>query len=594
MSSVIVEELVAILEYRLEGGKNAKKFGEDMDRLERKAKKHGTTLARETKKASRAIERSEKKKRDALKKTDAQMSKSAKFMKNQGAALAGLATGVGVVQGLRFAKDSFVEFADLERQMTRIGITAGATRDETNEALADIQDISIKLGFPDISSAVDALDTLTASGLSLKEAMDFLPSVLATAQASGAATPDIANTAQKSSSALNIMSEDMQEAFDIMVAGGKAGQFELKDMAQYIPSLASGFAAIGGEGLDGLRELIGLLQTIRKRTGTSGAAATQLQNILSKINSPETTKKFAKFGVDLDKELAAARDRGDSLIDTFVRLTKVATGGDTTKLSKIFTDQEFRLGMLALVSGEDDLKGFMDTLNSAELKGGVFRDLARVMEDTKADLDELSSNWEIFKLNVGEGAGAVITPILKNVNKSFSDGRELDRLREEQEVIDKKNGIEGGFVSHFKDGTVDFRLAKRILDEEGFEGLRDSVVPGEQKKAALNEAGVAVNFTLDRIGKTPEEINEILGFDPSKAQKKLDIVSPAAGVSSVQSDSSVSNNSSATQQNTNHINIEQNVTQPTDAPTAVANETAAALAKLNSNRAQLQVEPSQP
>jgi len=607
MSSVIVEELVAVLEYRLENGKNAKKFGEEMDRLERKAKKHGTTIASAAKKSSDALERQERRKRESIKKTNKQMSASAKFIKNQGAAIAGLATGFGVVQGARFAKDSFVQFASLERQLTRIGITAGATRDEISKALPEIQKISIDLGFPDISQAVLALDTLTASGLDLKSALDFLPSVLATSQASGANTEDISNTAEKTSSSLNIMSKDMQEAFDIMVEGGKAGQFELKDMAQFLPSLASGFQAIGGTGLDGLRELIALLQTIRKRTGSSSAAATQMQNILSKINSPQTTNAFKKFGVDLDAGLDAARANGESLIDAFIKLTNIAIKGDTTKLSKLFTDQEFRLGMLALVNGEEDLRQFVETLNNSELKGGVFRDLKMVMQDTQADIDELSNNWDAFKTNLGASSANVFTPILKNVNQSFKDGRELERLRAEQKIIDEKNGIEGGFLSSLTEGTLDFRIAVRILENGGFEALRDSAISEEQKKLALNSKGVAVPFTLDRINQTPDEINKKLGFVKNKSSidsenskkiddltKKIEIISPGGVSAALRNDSNISNSQSNSQQTTNHINVEQNVTQATDAPGAAAEATASAIARLNPERAQLQIEPSQP
>ena len=191
MSSIIVEELVSVLEYRLEGGKNAKKFGEELDRLENKARKHGTTLASSTKKAAQAVERAERRKRTAIKKTDKQMSASAKFIKNEAAAIAGLATGIGVVQGVRFAKDSFLDFAELEREFNRIGITGEASFDRTKEAIKEVQDLSIQFGFKDIAPAVEALDSLTASGLSLERSLEFLPSVLATAQASGSATSDI-------------------------------------------------------------------------------------------------------------------------------------------------------------------------------------------------------------------------------------------------------------------------------------------------------------------------------------------------------------------------------------------------------------------
>jgi hypothetical protein len=44
----------------------------------------------------------------------------------------------------------------------------------------------------------------------------------------------------------------LQTAFDLMVAGGKAGQFELKDMAQHIPTLANSFASMGYTGEAGL------------------------------------------------------------------------------------------------------------------------------------------------------------------------------------------------------------------------------------------------------------------------------------------------------------------------------------------------------
>lgn len=64
----------------------------------------------------------------------------------------------------------------------------------------------------------------------------------------------------------------MQRAFDVLVTQGKAGKFELKDMAQYLPSLAPAAAAVGLKGAEGLNQLAAVLQTVRTQTGSAGAA----------------------------------------------------------------------------------------------------------------------------------------------------------------------------------------------------------------------------------------------------------------------------------------------------------------------------------
>lgn len=187
------------------------------------------------------------------------------------------------------------------------------------------------------------MDTLTASGMDLDQAMAFLPSVLATAQASGAAVSDIANTAQKASSALKIEAGDLQKAFDIMVSGGKAGQFELKDMAASIPTLANSFANLGYSGQEGLQKLIAILQTLREDTGSAGQAATQAQNIFAKMFSQETEKNFSDFGVNIRDEVDKAVKAGEGAIEAYVRISRrVMADNPTAKLVDLFADQEFQ------------------------------------------------------------------------------------------------------------------------------------------------------------------------------------------------------------------------------------------------------------
>ncbi len=339
------------------------------------------------------------------------------------------------------AKDALVDFAALERQMTRIGITAGSSAEQTSKAFEQVQQVSKDMNFDSVQPAIEALDTLVASGKSLEEAMAFLPSVLATAQASGAATSDIANTGLKAASALKIEASELQRAFDIMVTGGKAGQFELKDMAREIPGLANSFATLGYEGEEGLKRLVAILQTIREDTGDASSAATQAQNIFGKMLSGDTIKKFSDFGIDLRKEMEAARKTGEDAVSAFVRLSKEAVDGDYTKLPLLFTDQEFRLGMQSLMTSADSLEKFLKVMNSAEVDGTVFRDLNRVMSDTQASIDRMANSWEKLKTSVGGAIAPVAAPAMDAVTSTLDKRSAIRRGLEQSgmtSVIDRE------------------------------------------------------------------------------------------------------------------------------------------------------------
>ncbi len=324
------------------------------------------------------------------------------------------------------AKKAITEFASVERQMTRIGITADASAAETEAAFSRMQDITKTLAMP-VENAISALDTLVSSGLSLKEALAFLPSVLATAQASGSAAEDIANTAIKASSALKIEAGEMQRAFDIMVTGGKAGQFELKDMATYIPELANSFASLGYEGEDGLKKLIAILQTLREDTGSASGAATQAQNVFGKMFTADTAKKFAGFGINLRAEMEAAKKSGEDAVAAFVRLSKEAVKGDLSKLPLLFTDQEFRLGMQSLMTSADSYKRFVDAVNSSQVEGTVLRDLQKVTGDTQASIDRLSNSWSKLMTSFGAAASKPASTVMDAVSEDLDYGEAVRR-----------------------------------------------------------------------------------------------------------------------------------------------------------------------
>jgi TP901 family phage tail tape measure protein len=322
-------------------------------------------------------------------------------------------------------RQGLLDFADMERKMTRIGITAEASAEETKAAFETIQNETKKLGLP-LDQGIAAMDTLTASGMRMGEALAFLPSVLMTTQASGAAAEDIANAGLKAASAFKIEAKNMQRAFDEMAYSGKNGQFELRNMAAYLPSLATQFASLGYKGEDGLKRLLGMLQTLRAHTGTAEEAKTYAENIMLKMTSPATIKSFAKFRINLMKELDSASREGEDKMHAFIRLSLEATKGDIGKFNQLFEDSQLQTGMKVLASFPEELAKNIELLNSTQVDGTNFRDAQRLVNDTTSSLERFSQSWDRFKRSIGEKVAPAATTAMDIV----SDGQDVGNARD--------------------------------------------------------------------------------------------------------------------------------------------------------------------
>lgn len=388
---MIVEELIGLLGWKLEGEQDLKKFKSGMDDAEGSAKRTSDRVK-------------------AL----------------------GIAAGAVATGAIAIGTSAVKNYASFERSMLRIGTTAGSTVAETMKASEDVQALATRFALP-LDEAVSGLETLTSAGQSLDEAMSFLPTVLATAQASGSATADIANTALKSSSALKIQANDLQNAFDIMVAGGKAGQFELKDMAAYIPTLANQFANLGYDGTEGLKRLIAVLQTLREDTGSAGQAATNAENLFTKMFSGEVEKNFKGFGKNIREEMASATAAGEDAINAYVRLTKeVLEQNPTARLSDIFVDTQLQNAMLSLTTSTDALQNFFDILNGTEVNGTVYRDVKRFTDDTTAAIQNMTTAWDGFMKALGGSIAPSATGALNTLTNEIGYQDAVSKALKEQ------------------------------------------------------------------------------------------------------------------------------------------------------------------
>lgn len=367
-----------------------------------------------------------------------------------GAALRAAAPALSLGAAALAASSANKRFAEVERSFTRIGITGEAGTEATAEGLTRVRQLAYETAVP-FEKLKDGMDALVSSGLSFEEALKFLPSVAKTAHASGASFEDIANSSLAVSRHLKISTRELQHAQDIMAAGGKAGQFELKDSAKELPALAPAAKAVGIEGTKGLARLVAMLQAVREGAGSSSEAATNLLNIFQKMESEETANKFKKFGVDLRKGMENARKSGADLFDTFIGLTQKALKGDMSKLPQLFADAQVQQGMRPLLDSYARLAGEAKKFHDAQ--GTVETDLARVNKNAQSSLDRLSESFDRATTAAGSLISKFADPAIKGAAEGFKHLAEnLERAQKAQE--------EGG-VTAIVDG-----LGRRIVRDQ--------------------------------------------------------------------------------------------------------------------------------
>ncbi|MGB6078061.1 MAG: phage tail tape measure protein [Xanthobacteraceae bacterium] len=249
-----------------------------------------------------------------------------------------------------------------------------------------------------------AMDTLVGFGLDPTASAKLLKPIGRAATAYRADVDDLAKAGYAALANLKVPAEDFSKALDAMAKAGKEGAFELRDQARYMPSLGAAYQALGQKGVSAVADLSAALQAVRKGAGTSEEAATNLQNVLQKMTFPETRKKFAKFGVDIRKELAKAAKEGKTPIEALAEITNRTVKGDLSLIGDLFQDSEAQKGLRALIQNLDEYRKIRAQANSAS--GIVEDDFARRLQTAQGSLDRITSAVE----NLNNSIGASLLP----------------------------------------------------------------------------------------------------------------------------------------------------------------------------------------
>jgi len=255
-----------------------------------------------------------------------------------------IATSAAAAAPIAKAKGQYDTYEDV---LTDVGLKA----DLTGQKLAQLGDRTRKHAIALNTSSVDllkGLDKLAEGGLALDKAEPVNLVNAKAAIASKAAIEDLSKTAVALVNNLKVAPEEYSKALDAMSIAGKEGQFELKDMARYMPRLGAQYAAMGQTGVKAVADLAAAMEVVQGVTNNSETTAAGLRDVLTKITSEKAVKAFDAIGIDIKDVMKNAR-AANRPIEAIVEAVNKLTGGDTSRISEIFGDVQAQSAITGLI-----------------------------------------------------------------------------------------------------------------------------------------------------------------------------------------------------------------------------------------------------
>ena len=357
--------------------------------------KSGTASARDLAKAREAVIRKERELR-------AEMGKQplGQRMANVGRGVMGV--GAGIMAGAMVMREPVKKAMSYDRELAMVANTAFSDRDAEGriagkKQLHEAVRTAVETGGGTKEEALSSLNTLLASGMKAETAISLLPTLQKGATATGASPEDLAAI---TISALQngIKEADIGKALDMAIAAGQAGQFELQDMARWLPKQMALASAAGLTGLEGYKELLVANQQARVTAGTNDEAGNNLVNFLGKITAKETEKRFSTIEykdekgklrkINYAKSMEYFKEQGQNTLEAFSSIMDIVVGNNDkykalqSRLKNAKGEEQTKIlnemakllegsAIAEIISDQQALMAFLGYRNNVELRKDV-------------------------------------------------------------------------------------------------------------------------------------------------------------------------------------------------------------------------------
>ncbi|WP_448092497.1 phage tail tape measure protein [Pseudomonas lini] len=359
-------------------------------------------------------------------------------LRGQAMETAGTAAVVGapVVQSMRTA----IDFKD---RTNDIAITGGFNTEEEAKLGDVMRGAALKWNQTQTEVAAGTAVLIAGGISSAKELAAYAPVMAKTATATRASMDDLGSVAIALNDNLGIGAAGLERSMNMLAFAGKSGQFELADMAKWLPQLTPQFAALGITGERAVAEIGASLQIARRGAGSNDEAANNFKNFLSKLTAKDTLKSFEGAGIDLTTSMKNLVGKGFTPVQAMLEVITnyVGTKGpeaagkfqdvmaikddeerqialnrlnEAYKLGELFADQQVLSFIRPAMANRKDLAGIQQGSMDAADKGGLDTDWKKRMESPKEQLKALTVNLS----EIGITIGSTLLPALVEVTQA--------------------------------------------------------------------------------------------------------------------------------------------------------------------------------
>ena len=249
-------------------------------------------------------------------------------LERAGEAMRKIGAATAVISAISFI-GPMNEAAAFQQQLLDIAGTAELTGASAfkfvDEAKTKYEAMALEIGQTSETIAAGA-GKMIAAGLDVKDVHASLKDIGEAATAANAQFDDMAGVATSMMQNLKVPAADVRDALGALVAAGKLGSFELKDMAREFPNLTSQVSKFGVTGREAVNFLGSGLQVAMKGAADTSIAANNFSNFLAKALAPRTVKNFSELGVDIEKVMKDAATKGINPLEAMLSKVRQITG----------------------------------------------------------------------------------------------------------------------------------------------------------------------------------------------------------------------------------------------------------------------------
>lgn len=353
-----------------------------------------------------------------------------------------VAMGAPVVQSVRLA-------AGHEDRMRDIAITGDFSAKEEAQVGAAVRESALKWNQTQADVA-QGVSVLVAGGIqSAKELANYAPLMAKMATATRSSMDNLGSVALALKDNLGITAAGFDGAMNMLAYAGKRGQFEIRDMAKWVPSIAPSFQSLGVTGKEAVAEIGAALQIARKGAGSNDEAANNFRNFLQKITAPDTIKDFAKAGIDLKGSMMNLRAQGltpvQAMLGTvtaYMQSKGPAAAGELQKALAVKDDKErevalqrlaeaYKLGDLfqdmqamafirPALANMDEMRSIKQGAVGAANKGVIDKDYEKRVQTASEQFKDFKVEMMDLGITVGEALLPPLVEVLQSVRPVVS------------------------------------------------------------------------------------------------------------------------------------------------------------------------------